>query len=189
MGVNPVAVSVAATTALSVLLAWGFFTWPLRKSHFDCNFSNDLEANLRSTTWKVSPAAFSIGTGQLKTPRHVCCLFTAWLSIRVAMSVLRLDSMRGASLTVHAQARPPGPALADAPEAHPLRRLGAARFAVRDEEGNTTQRGRHRRADGAGLVVAQIDGPARGAFVQVIAFVAESSRRPPRHRRGACSMA
>ena len=69
------------------------------------------------------------------------------------------------------QARPPGPALADAPEARPLRRLGAARPAVRDEEGNTTQRGRHRRADRAGLVVAQIDGPARGARLQVVSLI------------------
>ena len=81
---------------------------------------------------------------------------------------LACDSIRGASLTVHTQARPPGPALADAPEAHFMCWLGAARPAVRDEEGDTTQRGRHRRADRAGLVVAQIDGPARGAFVQVM---------------------
>ena len=99
------------------------------------------------------------------------------------------DAAPGGADFVSTQARPPGPALADAPEAHPLRWLGAARPAVRDEEGNATQRGRHRRADRAGLVVAQIDGPARGAALQVIAFVAESSRRPPRHRRGACSMA
>ena len=52
---------------------------------------------------------------------------------------LACDSIRGASLTVHTQARPPGPALADAPEAHPLRRLGAARFAVRDEEGDPAE--------------------------------------------------
>ena len=73
---------------------------------------------------------------------------------------LACDSIRGASLTVHTQARPPGPALADAPEAHPLRRLGAARLAVRHEEGNQFTGRRHRRADRAGLVVAEVDGPA-----------------------------
>ena len=52
---------------------------------------------------------------------------------------LARDSMRGASLTVHTQARPPGPALADAPEADLVRRLGAARSAVRDEEGDSAQ--------------------------------------------------
>ena len=76
--------------------------------------------------------------------------------------------MRGAPLTVHTQACPPGPALADAPEAHPLRRLGAAGPAVRDEEGDQSTRGRHRRADRAGLVVSQIDGPAGRACVQVV---------------------
>ena len=49
---------------------------------------------------------------------------------------LACDSMRGASLTVHTQARPPGPALAAAPEADLVRRLGAAGPAVRDEEGD-----------------------------------------------------
>ena len=78
------------------------------------------------------------------------------------------NSMRGASLTVPTQARAPGPALAHAPEAHPLRRLGAARPAVRDEERNTTQRRWNGGADRAGLVVAEVDGPARRAFVQVI---------------------
>ena len=68
--------------------------------------------------------------------------------------------MRGASLTVHTQARPPGPALAAAPEAHPLRRLGAAGPAVRDEEGDQFTGRRHRRADRAGLVVAEAYGPA-----------------------------
>ena len=76
--------------------------------------------------------------------------------------------MRGASLTVHTQARPPGPALAAAPEADLVRRLGAAGPAVRDEEGNQFTGRRHRRADGAGLVVAEAHGPARGAAVQVI---------------------
>ena len=74
---------------------------------------------------------------------------------------LACDSMRGASLTVHTQARPPGPALADAPEAH-LCVGWAPRPAVRDEEGDPAERGRHRRADRAGLVVAEADGPARG---------------------------
>ena len=73
---------------------------------------------------------------------------------------LACDAIRGASLTVHTQARPPGPALADAPEADPLRRLGAARLAVRDEEGDPAEGRRHRRAHGAGLVISQIDGPA-----------------------------
>ena len=68
--------------------------------------------------------------------------------------------MRGASLTVHTQARPPGPALADAPEAHPLRRLGAAGPAVRDEEGDQFTGRWNGGADRAGLVVSQIDGPA-----------------------------
>ena len=76
--------------------------------------------------------------------------------------------MRGASLTVHTQARPPGPALAAAPEADLVRRLGAAGPAVRDEEGDQFAGWRHRRADRAGLVVAEVDGPARRAFVQVI---------------------
>ena len=61
--------------------------------------------------------------------------------------------MRGASLTVRTQARPPGPALADAPEADLVRRLGAAGPAVRHEEGDTAERRRHRRADRAGLFV------------------------------------
>ena len=78
------------------------------------------------------------------------------------------DSIRGASLTVHTQARPPGPALADAPEAHLVRRLGATRPAVRDEEGDPAEGRRHRRADRAGLVVAEAYGPARGASVQVM---------------------
>ena len=102
---------------------------------------------------------------------------------------LACDSIRGTSLTVHTQARPPGPALADAPEAHLVRRLGAARPAVRDEEGDPAEGWGDGGADRAGLVVAEAYGPARGAALQVIAFVAESSRRPPRHRRGACSMA
>ena len=66
------------------------------------------------------------------------------------------------------QARPPGPALADAPEADLVRRLGAARPAVRDEEGDPAEGRRHRRADRAGLVVAEAYGPARGASVQVM---------------------
>ena len=78
------------------------------------------------------------------------------------------DSIRGASLTVHTQARPPGPALADAPEAHLVRRLAATRPAVRDEEGDPAEGRRHRRADRAGLVVAEAYGPARGASVQVM---------------------
>ena len=73
---------------------------------------------------------------------------------------LACDSIRGASLTVHTQARPPGPALADAPEAHPLRGMGAARPAVRDEERSPAEGRRHRRADRAGLVVAEAYGPA-----------------------------
>ena len=81
---------------------------------------------------------------------------------------LACDSIRGASLTVHTQARPPGPALAAAPEAHPLRGMGAARPAVRDEEGGPAEGRRHRRADRAGLVVSQVDGPAGRACVQVI---------------------
>ena len=78
------------------------------------------------------------------------------------------DAAPGVADFVSTQARPPGPALAGAPEAHPLRRLGAARPAVRDEERNTAEGRRYRRADRAGLVVAQAYGPARGAFVQVM---------------------
>ena len=81
---------------------------------------------------------------------------------------LACDSIRGASLTVRTQARPPGPALADAPEAHLVRRLGAPRPAVRDEEGDPAEGRRHRRADRAGLVVSQAHGPAGRAPVQVI---------------------
>jgi hypothetical protein len=92
---------------------------------------------------------------------------------------LACDSIRGASLTVHTQARPPGPALADAPEAHPLRRLGAPGPAVRDEEGDPAERWGDGGADRAGLVVAKADGPARGAFVQVVA-VLRSRRRAAR---------
>ena len=73
---------------------------------------------------------------------------------------LACDAIRGASLTVHTQARPPGPALAHAPEADLVRRLGAARPAVRHQEGDQFTGRRHRRAHGAGLVVSQIDGPA-----------------------------
>ena len=68
-------------------------------------------------------------------------------------------SPRGADFE-STQARPPGPALAGAPEANPLRRLGAAGPAVRDEEGDQSKGWRHRRADRAGLVVAEVDGPA-----------------------------
>ena len=81
---------------------------------------------------------------------------------------LACDSVRGASLTVHTQARSPGPALADAPEADLVRRLGAAGPAVRDEEGDQFSWWRHRRAHGAGLVVAQAYGPAGRASVQVM---------------------
>ena len=76
-------------------------------------------------------------------------------------------SPRGADFE-STQARPPGPALADAPEADLVRRLGAAGPAVRDEEGDQFTGWRHRRADGAGLVVSQIDGPAGRAAVQVV---------------------
>ena len=81
---------------------------------------------------------------------------------------LACDSMRGTSLRVHTQARPPGPALAAAPEAHLVRRLGAAGPAVRDEEGGPAEGRRHRRADRAGLVVAEAYGPAGRASVQVV---------------------
>ena len=76
--------------------------------------------------------------------------------------------MRGASLTVHTQARAPGPALADAPEADLVRGMGAAGPAVRDEEGDQVRRWGQCGADRAGLVVAEAYGPARGASVQVI---------------------
>ena len=73
---------------------------------------------------------------------------------------LACDSMRGASLTVHTQARPPGPALAAAPEADLVRRLGAAGPAVRDEERSPAERRWYGGAHGAGLVVSQIDRPS-----------------------------
>ena len=73
---------------------------------------------------------------------------------------LACDAIRRASLTVPTQARPPGPALADAPEADLVRRLGAAGPAVRDEERSPAPGWRHRRADRAGLVVAEAYGPA-----------------------------
>ena len=78
------------------------------------------------------------------------------------------DAPPGGADFVSTQAHPPGPAVADATEADLVRRLGAARFEVRDEEGNTAERRRHRRADRAGLVVAEAYGPARGAPVQVM---------------------
>ena len=78
------------------------------------------------------------------------------------------DAAPGVADFVSTQARPPGPALADAPEADLVRRLGAARPAVRDEEGGPAEGRRHRRADRAGLVVAEAYGPARGASVQVM---------------------
>ena len=73
---------------------------------------------------------------------------------------LACDAIRGASLTVHTQARPPGPALADAPEAHPLRRLGAPGPAVRDEEGDPAEGWWYGGAHCPGLVVAEAYVPA-----------------------------
>ena len=49
-----------------------------------------------------------------------------------------------------------------------MRRLGAAGPAVRDEEGDQFTGRRHRRADRAGLVVAEAYGPAGREAVQVI---------------------
>ena len=89
------------------------------------------------------------------------------------------DSIRGASLTVHTQARPPGPALAAAPEAHPLRGMGAAGPAVRDEEGDQSTGRWNGGADRAGLVVAEAYGPAGRASVQVV-DVLRSRRRATR---------
>ena len=97
---------------------------------------------------------------------------------------LACDSICGASLTVPTQARPPGPALAAAPEAHPLRRLGAAGPAVRDEEGDQFTGRRHRRAHGAGLVVAEAYGPAGRASVQVVAVLRSRRRARAEHCPG-----
>ena len=80
------------------------------------------------------------------------------------------DAAPGVADFVSTQARPPGPALAGAPEAHPLRRLGAARLAVRHEEGDQFTRRWNGGADGAGLVVAEAHGPAGRAFVQAISL-------------------